>query len=1256
MTPSDKLESYRGKRRAGQTPEPAGDAPAPAPDGAPRFVVQEHHARRLHWDLRLEHDGVLASWAVPKGIPERPEVNHLAVRTEDHPMEYLEFHGDIPAGQYGAGTMKIWDTGTFELEKWRKDEVMVVFAGERLQGRYVLFRTRGQDWMLHRMDPPADPDTEPLPAHVVPMLSKVGELPPGDGWAYEVKWDGVRALGYVEGGRLRLESRNGRDITSQYPELRGVAEALGSRPALLDGEIVAFDPDGRPSFERLQGRMHVASEAAVRRKQAEAPVTYLLFDVLHLDGRSLLDTPWEERRAALEALELEGRSWRTPAVHRGDGADFAAATAAQGLEGIVAKRVASPYEPGRRSGAWVKVKHVARQELVVGGWMPGEGRRRDSIGALLLGVHDEDGALRYAGRVGSGFTETELRRLSRLLGPLERADSPFEAGAKPPKGAVWTEPELVVEVGFTEWTSAGVIRHPVYKGLRDDVDPARVVREGREPEAEPDADEVEPAPAAAPPAAGARGGRVRIEDRELNLSNLDKVLYPATGFAKAQVLDYYARIAPALLPHLAGRALTLKRYPDGVDGKFFYEKNAPGHRPDWVRTETIGGVGYTVIDGLPALAWVANLASLELHTSLAMATDPGRPTTIAFDLDPGAPADIVTCCEVGLMIREVLSGLGLESWAKTSGSKGLQVYAPLNVEGVTFAQTKSLSRAIAQLLERREPKLVVSRQNKDLRKGKVLVDWSQNDEHKTTVCVYSLRARERPTVSTPVTWDEVAECHDSGDPDLLVFEAGAVLERVAADGDRFAPVAELEQALPDVDRALAELAQGPRDDLGERQERLDDLAQRGERDAGADREVELAEPLPGLGPDRAGAGQHLAVGEEQQEAEVVTLVPRGAARQRAEVAASRPRVLADPDRGDGRIGVGDAGDRAVVGAHVLALDVGDDDARLVAADVGEGRDAGDVADRPDAVRGAAVFVHRHGAVLADLDPGPLEAEPVGARPPAGGEQDALGAHLLPAREREHVAVLVAIGGLGRRVETDVDAVVLERPADALRSLLRFLDQQPLGRLDERHARAEPRPGLGELAADGAATEDDQALGDVRRGRALAVGPHLVELVEPVDRGHGRLRARRHDDAPGLEVPVADPHRPRTRDLGDTPDDLDAGLLQALGVARVVEVVDHAVAPGEHRRGVDPVGHGLLGAGDLLRGLEHVGRAQERLRGHAAPERALAGDELALADRHRVALAGQRERGRLAAGAGPDHHRVEPVRHERGSGRSMRASR
>ena len=470
----DRLRRYREMRDPAATPEPAG-AERAAPEAAaeadlPRFVVQEHHARRLHWDLRLEHDGVLASWAVPRGIPRSPERNNLAVRTEDHPLEYLEFHGEIPAGQYGAGTMTIWDRGTYERHKWRDDEVMITFHGERLHGRHVLFRTRGDDWMIHRMDPPEDPDREPMPEQLEPMLATTGPLPSDDGrWAYEIKWDGVRAIAFVDGGRLRLQARSGRDITPRYPELRPLAEALAGREVVLDGEVVAFE-DGRPSFQKLQGRMHLASESAIRRLSRTEPVHYVVFDLLFLDGRSLLPLPYAERREHLTALSLGGPTWQAPAHHVGDGAALLELTRAQQLEGIIAKRLDSPYTPGRRSTGWVKVKNVASADVVIGGWLAGEGGRSGRLGALVIGEPDADGALRYAGRVGTGFTEAELTRLGRLFEPLARDESPF-TGTQPPRATRFVEPRLVARVDFTERTRTGTLRQPSYKGLRDDVAP-----------------------------------------------------------------------------------------------------------------------------------------------------------------------------------------------------------------------------------------------------------------------------------------------------------------------------------------------------------------------------------------------------------------------------------------------------------------------------------------------------------------------------------------------------------------------------------------------------------------------------------------------------------------------------------------------------------------------------------------------------------------------------------------------------------------
>ncbi|HEX5619617.1 MAG TPA: non-homologous end-joining DNA ligase [Solirubrobacteraceae bacterium] len=467
------LDSYRAKRNFSATPEPSGDPEESRAERTSRFVVQEHHARSLHWDLRLERDGALASWAVPKGIPPDPRKNHLAVQTEDHPLEYLDFHGEIPAGQYGAGTMRIFDRGTYETHKWRDKEVMVTFHGERVRGKYVLFRTDGNNWMIHRMDPPEDPDREPMPEHVKPMLARTGDLPRDDNkWAYEIKWDGVRGIAYIDGGRLRLEARSGRDITPRYPELRELGRALAGRQAVLDGEVVAFDADGRPSFQKLQGRMHLTSEHAVRRLAQSDPVHYVIFDLLWLDGRSLMELPYTERREQLIELGLNGPTWRTPANHVGDGAAMRDASRAQGLEGIIAKRLDSTYAPGRRTPVWVKVKNVRETDVVVGGWLPGEGKRSGRFGALVVGFY-EDGELKYAGRVGTGFDEAELSRLGRLFEGIARDDSPF-SGRQPPRETNFVEPVLIAHVGYGEWTQTRTLRHPRYLGLRDDLDPETV--------------------------------------------------------------------------------------------------------------------------------------------------------------------------------------------------------------------------------------------------------------------------------------------------------------------------------------------------------------------------------------------------------------------------------------------------------------------------------------------------------------------------------------------------------------------------------------------------------------------------------------------------------------------------------------------------------------------------------------------------------------------------------------------------------------
>ena len=499
---SDRLGRYREKRSADRTPEPvpaAGAAP-PAPGDLPRFVIQHHFASREHYDFRLEHEGVLVSWAVPKGLPEESGRNHLAVMTEDHPLEYATFEGTIPKGEYGAGRVDLWDTGVYDLEKWRDDEVIVTLhtdrGGPAGDGRFALIRTDGSGekstWLLHRMKRPAvrtrrPPRPEPVPAEAErpftwqPMLAataKPHDLAHGE-WVAEMKWDGMRALVEVDGERLRMFTRNGIEVSARYPELEGLPARLAAGSAVLDGEVVALDATGRPDFGRMQQRMHLTAPREIRRGASEVPVRLLLFDVLSVDGESVVDRPYRERRDLLERLvpPAAGSPVQVPPAFEGDVVAAIEQSRALGLEGVVAKDADSRYRPGARSTDWLKVKHERVQSVVIGGWRPGKGMRDDTFGSLLIGIPG-DGGLRYAGRVGTGFTDAQLARIAGLLESLRRTDSPFvEVPPAEASDAVWVEPRLVGEIAFGEWTPTGVARHPTWRGLRPDVDPADVAEE-----------------------------------------------------------------------------------------------------------------------------------------------------------------------------------------------------------------------------------------------------------------------------------------------------------------------------------------------------------------------------------------------------------------------------------------------------------------------------------------------------------------------------------------------------------------------------------------------------------------------------------------------------------------------------------------------------------------------------------------------------------------------------------------------------------
>jgi bifunctional non-homologous end joining protein LigD len=483
----DPLATYRAKRDPARTAEPVPPPGQPLPAGDDdTFVVHEHRTprgrsgERVHWDLRLERHGVLKSWAVPKGPPTGPGLNRLAVPTEDHPLEYASFSGTIAAGEHGGGEVAIWDAGRYATERWADDHVTVAFDGRRLTGRYVLFRLPDGTWNVRKLDP--DPvsggPVAGVPEDLPPMLAAIGELPPADDgrWGYEFKWDGVRALAHVRGGRLRLRARSGNDVTATYPELGRLPAALAGRDAVVDGEVVALDDRGRPDFGLLQGRMH-RTGPEIARMAAAAPVTFLVFDLLALGGESLLGLPYAERRERLDALALGGDRWVTTPWFRGNGPGVQAASLANGLEGVVAKRLDSPYRPGGRGPDWRKIKNLSTQSVVVGGWRPGAGRRAGGIGSLLVGVHDDRGRFVFAGHVGTGFTAAALAELGELVTP--RATSPF-ADVLPravTRDAQWVEPLLVGEVAHTQWTREGRLRHPSWQGLRHDLDPATVAVE-----------------------------------------------------------------------------------------------------------------------------------------------------------------------------------------------------------------------------------------------------------------------------------------------------------------------------------------------------------------------------------------------------------------------------------------------------------------------------------------------------------------------------------------------------------------------------------------------------------------------------------------------------------------------------------------------------------------------------------------------------------------------------------------------------------
>jgi bifunctional non-homologous end joining protein LigD len=806
-----RLDAYRKKRDPDRTPEPFGGG---RPGAGGLFVIQQHAARRLHYDLRLEMDGVLKSWAVPKGPSVRPEIKRLAVHVEDHPLEYADFEGVIPKDNYGAGAVIVWDHGRYRsskpealLAQLQRGLVEVDFRGHKMRGRWTLARMGGKEkeWLLIRKaGEPVMPEelTERYPRSVrsgltleemrdagavrnalrarlrdlgapvgdVParaqrfmLATLAGEPPEGADWLFEIKYDGVRVLAERAGDRVTLLGRSGQDVTGRYPEIVSALQALALDRFLIDGEIVALDARGVSSFQRLQARMGLSHPGDVVRAMATVPVEAVFFDCLALEGHDLRRVPLDARKACLaRILPPLGVARFGDHVEAAGPAFFEAADEAR-LEGIVAKRRTSLYVP-RRSDAWLKIKCQRRQEFVIGGYTDPQGTRA-RFGALHVGVYD-DARLVYVSKVGTGFDGEELDRLWARLQPLRRATSPFDAGTPTGRGHHWVEPRLVAEVRFTEWTRDGGIRHPTYLGLRDDVHPEDCHRQPAD--ASDWTDDAEPAPGArtqaeeAPPPgpeADAPRNAAAPPASRVRLTNLDKVFWPAEGYTKGDLIGYYDTIATTMLPYLQDRPIVLTRYPDGITGKSFFQKDAPEFAPDWVRTERIYSkdtdreIDYFIVDDAEMLQYVANMGTIPIHVWSARTPALERPDWLVLDLDPkGAPfTDVV---RVAQAVHRVLDELEVPSQVKTSGATGLHVLVPLGAQ-YTHEQSRTLARLLAVMVVELVPEIATVARPLGARGGKVYLDFGQNGHGRTIAGPFSVRPLPGAPVSCPLDWSEV---------------------------------------------------------------------------------------------------------------------------------------------------------------------------------------------------------------------------------------------------------------------------------------------------------------------------------------------------------------------------------------------------------------------------------------------------------------------------------------------------------------------
>lgn len=827
----DRLSTYRAKRSAGATPEPVGTV---TPSAGHLFVVHKHAAKRLHYDLRLEMRGVLESWAVPKGPSMNPADKRLAVKVEDHPLEYGDFEGMIPEGNYGAGAVVLWDRGLWIPledvdEGFEKGKLLFDLRGYKLRGRWTLVKIKKseKDWLLikERDHLATDEDgtvfpegsvmsgltVEDLAEGVDPGAAIRGELEdagvlrqrvdPGaidlmlaqareepfskPGWVFEIKLDGYRMVASVTGGKGRLRTRNGHDATPAFPEVERALRALPFRSLVLDGELVVHDTEGLPSFQRLQKRARLSRVHDVRKAAVEHPATLYLFDILGFEDFDLRSLPLIERKALLKRVLPPVGPIKFADHLDEQGEEFYEQVEKMGLEGMVAKRADSTYQ-GRRSADWIKVRADRHGDFVIVGFTEPKGSR-GGFGALHLAAYQGE-ELVYVGRVGSGFATAELDSVRETLESVERDDAPC---SKAPKGKSqrWVDPVIVCEVRFKEWTDEALLRHSVFQRFRDDKNP----RECEHPANRSDE---------GPEEVFAQFDSTSYVGPELQFTNQDKLFWPADGYTKGDLIDYYRSVAKWILPYLRDRPVVMTRFPDGIDGKSFFQKDAPGFAPEWIRREAMWSedterdINYFVADTEESLLYIINLASIPLHIWASRVATLEQPDWCVIDLDPGeAPFGQVV--EIAQALHRVCDEIELPNFVKTTGKTGLHVLVPLGRE-LTFDQTKAMGELLARVVMAELPEIATIARLPAHREGKVYVDYLQNGRGKLIVSPFCVRPLDGAPVSMPLAWDEVNDTLDVRDHTIKNAP-----ERMATLGeDLMRPVIELK---PDLHAVLERL-------------------------------------------------------------------------------------------------------------------------------------------------------------------------------------------------------------------------------------------------------------------------------------------------------------------------------------------------------------------------------------------------------------------------------------------------------------------